>query len=408
MNPVAHNALSKLLQSAERRRLKKDGGSQPSLRFSDSSFPPYHRLESVDAMEEVHASLREAQRCGAVEIEWDARAGEQGAIKRIKVTNDEALADFLGETPYWRALESAEAALRPWKACEGVRRLLDEWREMRKPRGLTPHQIGDVLDGLRVLEEMQDEYEIPVRRLGARIFADSKRIEALVPVLDVLTRENDDPIRREPEEILRKIGLVKHRQPLLIAGGDGILLQDNDGAEYELPVPYPYVGVEPQTVRRLSDPASVLNVLTVENLTTFHELARLMKSCKRGVLLYTGGFPSPAFLLAYRSLVRGMPEASTLWHWGDIDRGGLRIAKTVADTLKEDGRTLRLWRMNPDELPQEQLYPRDIDSVIDEMVGTAQDMGWHDVADALKRRPCTVEQEAVTPALPPGFCGMGD
>ena len=211
MDPIAHKALSKLLVSAERRRLKKAGGPVPSLRFSTSSFPAYLRLESVDAMEDVHASLREAERFGAIKIEWDARAGEQGAINRIKVTDDEALADLLGETPYWRALESAENALRPWSALGGVRQLLDAWREMRRPRGITPGQLDDVLDGLRVLEAMRGEYEIPVRRLGARVFSDSKRVEALVAVLDVLTRENDDPARREPEEILRKIGLVKHR-----------------------------------------------------------------------------------------------------------------------------------------------------------------------------------------------------
>ncbi|MFA7521758.1 MAG: DUF2399 domain-containing protein [Halothiobacillaceae bacterium] len=408
MDPIAHKALSKLLVSAERHRLKNAGGPEPSLRFSTSSFPAYLRLESVDAMEEVHASLREAQRFGAIEIEWDARAGEQGAIKRIKVTDDEALADLLGETPYWCALESAEKALRPWSASDGVSQLLDAWREMRRPRGITPGQLDDVLDGLRVLEEMRGEYEIPVRRLGARVFADSKRIEALVPVLDVLTRENDDPARREPEEILRKIGLVKHRQPLLIAGGGGLLLQDGDGAGFEMPMPYPYVGVEPQTVRRLSNPACVSNVLTVENLTTFHELARLMKGCNRGVLLYTGGFPSPAFLLAYRALVRDLPERTTFWHWGDIDRGGLRIAKTVADTLQEEGRELRSWRMNPDELPREQLYLRDPDGVIEEMVGTATDIGWSDLADGLERVPCTVEQEALAPVLPAGFCDMGE
>jgi len=288
VNPIARKALFKLLASAERRRLKKAGSGEPSLRFSPKSFPAYHRLESVDAMEDVHASLREAQRFGAIEIDWDARAGEQGVIQRIKVVDDEALADFLRVVPYWRGLASAEDALRPWSADDGVRALLDAWREMRKPRGLAPGHIGDVLDGLRVLEAMRGEYEVPVRRLGARLFAASKRIEALVPVLDVLTREADDPPRREPEEVLRKVGLVKHRQPLLIAGGGRLWLRGGEGGECEVPMPHPYLGVDPQTVLRLSDPAGTSAVLTVENLTTFHELAGLMNACDRGVLLYTG------------------------------------------------------------------------------------------------------------------------
>jgi len=100
-----------------------------------------------------------------------------------------------------------------------------------------------------------------------------------------------------------------------------------------------------------------------------------------------------------------MPEMTRFWHWGDLDRGGLRIAKTVADVLLAEGRYLRLWRMNPEELPKEQVYVRDSDAVIGEMIGVAEHVGWHDLADALKRRPCTVEQEALAPELPVEFCG---
>jgi len=71
-------------------------------------------------------------------------------------------------------------------------------------------------------------------------------------------------------------------------------------------------------------------LLTVENLASFHDAARA-PDADRALLLYTGGMPSPAWRRAYARVLDALPAGLPVWHWGDIDEGGFRIAAVRAD-----------------------------------------------------------------------------
>lgn len=88
----------------------------------------------------------------------------------------------------------------------------------------------------------------------------------------------------------------------------------------------PYAGFPTATVRRL---ASIPNsVMSIENLTTFHSEAK--RRCNEPVLLlYTAGMPSPAWRAMYVRLLTALPADVSVYHWGDLDEGGFRIAAVL-------------------------------------------------------------------------------
>ena len=153
---------------------------------------------------------------------------------------------------------------------------------------------------------------------------DSKRIEKLVPIIDLLTATEGDSIARHPEAVLAFIGLKKYPIPFLVAGVGALILKDQSGGTTTAPVPYPYVGYEPRVIRGYVGSPSY--VLSVENLTTFHELANNRAGKVAGLIVYTGGFPSPSGIKAYQFVTSEVPPSTPIYHWGDTDLSGFRIA----------------------------------------------------------------------------------
>ncbi|MDQ2102164.1 Wadjet anti-phage system protein JetD domain-containing protein [Azospirillum isscasi] len=75
-----------------------------------------------------------------------------------------------------------------------------------------------------------------------------------------------------------------------------------------------------------------LLILTVENLTSFHRQVREARQADMCVV-YTGGFPNLTVIRALRHLLRAAPTSPCLFHWGDVDAGGARIAGHLEDSL---------------------------------------------------------------------------
>jgi hypothetical protein len=68
----------------------------------------------------------------------------------------------------------------------------------------------------------------------------------------------------------------------------------------------------------------------VENATSFHELLALRPPDV--LALYIGGFASPAALALLHAVCAAVP-AAVLYHWGDLDPGGLRILAHLRGSL---------------------------------------------------------------------------
>jgi hypothetical protein len=83
--------------------------------------------------------------------------------------------------------------------------------------------------------------------------------------------------------------------------------------------------------------------LTVENETTFHELAKLQS----GELLLQTSFPGSATV----ALIRALPATLEWWHFGDSDPAGFEILRVLRE---KTGRDFRALHMEPGRVPYEQ------------------------------------------------------
>lgn len=394
MDVIARQALSKLLGKAERQKIKSGNGPTPSLKFSAASLPAYNAPLTRERLNEIHAELREGERSGAITIDWDRRAGDDGQIMRIRLRDATKLAEYLGEQPRWEILAAAEAAIAPWRGQWRVDDVWTRWRLDKGVRGLKAERYSLLVDACRVLERLPDNQDVPVRRLSAVLFKDTKRIERDLPaMLDELTRTSD-LLTSESQLVLQRLGLVKHPQPLLIAGRVRIRM---DGEASAL-LHRPYTGVAPDHFLGLAD-GPPGHVLTIENLATFNEVARSLTDADDAVVIYTGGMPSPAVRQATRALIADCDDQTCFWHWGDIDIGGLRIALTIRAELG-DKAALKPWQMDPSALPSEALTPGAAENVVRQMTALARLLGWPEVESGIRRTRATVEQEVLEPRRP--------
>ncbi|MDD5299424.1 MAG: DUF2220 family protein [Gallionella sp.] len=393
---VAKLALEKLLQKAER-AWARQAEMTCSLVFSDASFPDYLKLPQRADKDVVHAELRNAMRAGAITAEWDRRAGIDGQILRVQLVDAELVAAMLNRLPIWRTFELAENRLQPWRENLSVQAVLAQWRAGKQVKGLSADRVGDFVDGCKVIaacRQLPPSEDMPVRRLSAALFADSKRIEAIAQALDALTIESLDVPGRDIEDILSGLGLVKHPMPVLIAGNGIVELIDGTAIQ----IPAPYIGLAPQSIKNISLSDDDAYVLTVENLTIFNELALGKAGSLHGVVLYTAGMPSPALLRVYRLIMAALKQGSRRFHWGDIDLGGFRIAAAFARTA--DSSPLNLWSMDPAEFPSVTARKSLSNDEKREIVRIGEQWGWGQLAQRIYDDGRAIEQEAMHLTLP--------
>ncbi|WP_394695365.1 Wadjet anti-phage system protein JetD domain-containing protein [Pseudoxanthomonas japonensis] len=396
----ARRVLERLLRKGERARRRGDT-APASLPMTEASAREYLSLRTLAERDTFHAQVTLAERAGAIAVQRDSHRGDGERLLRLTVIDLDALADHLGIALLDARVGEAADLLAPWRRHFPVLgEVLDAWRNDRKVRGHGPEAAPDLADAAHAVQARlaDDAHERILRRESARLFAGrvaSKRLEQLTPWLDLLTRGAlaTDGVT-EKEHVWASLGLRREPQPLLIAGSGTLLLDDG----VELPLATAFLGVPLDALQGVRTTAACL--LSVENLASFHDAARA-PGADRALLLYTGGMPSPAWRRAYARVLDALPAGLPVWHWGDIDEGGFRIAAVLAETASARGRRLQPWRMSPATVQrdgsEEHVPPA---TVLAAMCRWAERAGWHDVADDLRARPLSLEQEALPAELP--------
>ena len=335
----------------------------------------------------MHALLERAASVGAVTLEWARQGGEDRPLEAAVLRDLDRLAEFLRVPTAANAVEQAAQVLAPWQAHPRMAQVLDAWRRLKKVRTLGPDSAEDFADALRLLDALAPATRDRLARpLSVELFGRSKRIEALYTQLDVLTADELQSPARHWSEVLGALGIRKEPQPLLIAGGGTLALAKGPA----VPVAQPFVGVANHALVSYHGVAHWL--LSIENLTSFHQCAELLDGAEHGLLVFTGGMPSPSWMRAYVRILDGLPATTRVYHWGDHDEGGFRIAARIAAACHGAGRTLLPWAMNVTDGLAASASQRNA------MANNARRAGWD--ALALSLPALLIEQEAQAPTLP--------
>ena len=385
---LADDELVDLLQRGERARLRGSGRAiQTTFIGTDS---PYWR-QDYEQRQHGHARFTAAERSGSVLLEWAKQGGDDRPLERIRLLDAHTLAAFLGIASRTDAMQQARNTLATWLATPRVSELLDAWEHMKTPRGLGMDSAPDFADALRALDALQQEQgdDQIVRVFSRHLFHDSKRIEALARHIDLLTAEHLGSPARQQEEVFSALGMVKEPQPFLIAGGGNLTLEGSQ----DCPIARPFVGVSNRHVIGYSGTPAW--ILSIENLTTFHQASR-HSGAGTGLILYTGGMPSPSWCRAYASILESIPADITAYHWGDIDQGGFRIAAHIRRTCIHR-HAFQPWLMDAAQLDGIPFFEV-TETVRAGMARHARNAGWETLSDSML--PRTMEQEGIGVHLP--------
>lgn len=390
MDPLARSVLEKLLTYGEG---KGAGVRTRSAALTSSRLAEYRDSRSLQAKQSFETTMHAARVIGAISLAWDDRFTEDGFISRVDLCDLRKLADFLGKVPIQDHLLAAHERLSPLiDRFPVLDEVISRWARLRKVRSLGPEDLQDWVDAARVIDFARanldrETNDIPIREASARLFNNSKRIEMLLAPVDVLLSGDAEAEARQSSDVWQELGLFREEHPVRLAGN--VMVRRERVTAY---LDTPYSGLPAPTVMELASKPQLL--MTIENQTTFHSEAR--RRCDENVLLiYTAGMPTPAWRAMYVRLLKDLPVGVPVYHWGDIDEGGFRIAATLAYEANGAGHTLKPWLMHPDDVPLERRTVAKPGTLM-RIKYFAAAAGWAELGESVAEAGFTVEQEGLS------------
>ncbi len=389
MDTKAREALTKLLEAGNRATA---GVRSRRPALTTSQLADYQATCSLTNKEAFEAAMKAVRAEGAVALTWEKGRGEEGFIQRVELLDLDALAKLLGvETAASRLDRAASQISHLLSDFPVLKDVLARWASLKPVRTYRPEDAQDWIDAARIISFMTSRREggtvdEPIREVSARLFKDSKRIEKLVAPVDVLLTGDVDAEVREPADVWQEIGLFREEQPIRMAGR---VVVARTRITALLDEPYGAFSA-PSVIGLASQPKLVM---TIENQTTFHSEAR-RRHDEEILLIYTAGMPTPAWRAMYVRLLGSLPPEVFVYHWGDIDEGGFRIAAILAREAQSAGHPLLPWKMHPEDVPQDRRV-KARPHTLEKIQRFASAAGWEALGREVAEAGFTVEQEAL-------------
>ncbi|MCH1640857.1 DUF2220 family protein [Paenibacillus timonensis] len=356
----------------------------------------------------INEAVSELERLGLVELCWVRfRTGEQLERIYLQWSELERAYRVAGRMPKRDKLERLRHILtplsrHPW---EWVR-VWSEQADVLLAEGKTSHLEVDDPEGYEdlvcvLLELPQLERSVPIRLLSQKLFKDSKHIERNVQRrLLSLAKQASGEDRETEEEWLDFLGVAKNPQLVLVSGP--LSFRTADSQKIDIGVFAGGVGLSDKTVEEMHQVETVATrIVTIENLATYH-LWLEHASEHRGteLVLYTGGFPHRALQSFLRRLAEYLAAASEknieVYHWGDIDLGGIRIFEFLR---KQFFTNLKPMLMDAETLLR---YKSSAASISDEYAGKLEEalkdnrlIHWRPVLQTMLNQRIRLEQESI-------------
>lgn len=338
-------ALARSILDALLDQLEQPGRRQVArVRLNERRHHDYFHANDFAVRRDTNETLRRLAEQGCLRLHW--RKWEEGAwLDKVDLIAERAadIYRILGRSPR-NALQSA---LRELLATQ---RATAQWQadflawaqsQLEAGRSVAPLKLSDdpadaqwncdlllALDALARLRAPALE-----RKFSAQLFGDSKRFEDLRgAVVRILCRYDpeSDIYGGDDRALLRARHLDRAPEYVPVAGPLALRIEDR---LVDLTPFAPSVALSAAMLRAavVSDCAAHA-VVTVENLTSFSEMA--VAKPVSILAIYTGGFASPTVISLLRN-IRSAHSDLPLYHWGDLDAGGLRILAHLRTHLSE-------------------------------------------------------------------------
>ncbi|MCI0747522.1 MAG: DUF2220 family protein [Verrucomicrobia subdivision 3 bacterium] len=316
-----------------------------------------------DSRAVAEQELREAEQAGILKLE-PLHKRDRASLHQVRFSpaNESGLFDFLGRSSPKLVRDALAKQFADAAAHELLARWRDGWKawceRMRTAalagKSVEPFDRHPSPDNAKLLALLPRllawEGESLVRFASCVLCGDSKTLESLAaPDRDGEFRDKlRGKLGRLLEEItsgqicvLDDVGILPNPRFALIhgpiklrLGGEWLDLGRLQGA-FRL--------AEADIVRAESVVTAAQRCLTVENETSFHELAKLQS----GTLLIQTSYPGSGTL----KMLQRLPAELEFWHFGDSDDAGFDILRVLRE---KSGRDFRPLQMQSGRIPFEQ------------------------------------------------------
>lgn len=378
------------------------GRRRVALPLTRETMPDYWDDRSADKRLLIHHALAELEAEGLIAVEWAPHAvGLEARRVILRLEHLPAAYRRAGRIPraeLEERLRETALAWRPrlphWgvKFVDALTAALASGGSL--PAGFAPGEEQLLENLLQAVAALDPAAAVPRRVFSLRVFGASKHFEQQVEGRLVRVLRQFHPAAaglEDRRELLAEVGLTENPDHIFVSGP---LVLAHAGRRADLAAFRPDVGLPASMVAG----AEVLElpvdqVLTMENLTTFHVLAA--RAPDRTLLIYLGGYHNRLRQLFLQRLWQAAPGAAFL-HWGDIDLGGFQIFRLLRNG---SGVPLQPYRMDLDTYRAhaaggqrfDGAYGRRLRALLDD---PDYELFWPVIAEML-RLERRVEQEAI-------------
>lgn len=325
--------LNALLDKFERRKK----GSTRRVMLKPDQYVEYG-LDYLVEKEVFHKSVYDLEKQGYIELEWNP-SKKYKSLNCIVLSKNmvQKTYGYLGRLPKGTKneeyLKELKGVINTFHS-EWIRSFISDCIDKLEYEGkLSGSLSGDEKirkEFYQLLKAVEDGVETSSRYLSTALYGDSKTLERYhLSKLVTVARKYLD-LDLDKKRVMDFLGIQDHPTEILIKGGFRYKLEKNtiiDTAIHTFGT-----SINAHAVQ-IMEPLSVTcnRIMTIETKTTYYEY---IKNAEEGELvIYLGGYYGKTtrdFLNKFRNII----SADTpLYHWGDVDSGGLRFFIKLCEIL---------------------------------------------------------------------------
>lgn len=388
-------------------------GRKPQISFVNGPFQEEYEDEmDFRKREWIHEVVESLAAQGLLKVKWEKfQEGRKLAKVHLEPERIAVAYEQAGITPRDRKIGRlidifARLTDHPWEwvalwareTVQALRGRKTAHLDLDDPDGY--ERLATVLRELPKLEE-----DIPKRVLSHRLFHDTKVFEREVERRLVHLIQHRSGVEFDSDaEALESVGITDQPRGVWVAGTLRCSIGDDTSSLDRFPGG---IGLSLETVRRMSiGEINGERIILIENLTSWHQWVKERQGISE-LVIYAGGFPNRTVQLLLHKLgdhVHGRRKVRgklPVYHWGDLDAGGIQIFEYIREHFFPGLEPLGM---------EESDYLRYVDSGMEfgaayakklkDMLESGRFTRWHGLLRLMLHHGKRVEQESMAIPVP--------
>jgi dGTP triphosphohydrolase len=327
MRKYSEKILNNLLDSYERSAVYKSGTTASlarnvSFTFNEKNIPDYFDETNYLYREDIEADLNNLNASALISIVY-GKGRESHIIKKVNLCLDNLEEAYKKAKRIPKSLmeESTLNILSQYIDKEGITgkfaayciKKIEEKESIKKYLDIENiKEMKEILKGLKEILSLEEETF--KRILSARLYNDSKRLEALESKIIRIIKDFSD---FKDIEDLSEFNLINNYNYVYFKGDIDIFFRNQELSPAGLKGGIAISSKDIEDITHVT--VNAKRIITIENLTSFNNF-----NGDGWVVIYLGGYHNTV----RRNLLKKIylnNSSVEFYHWGDIDAGGFRI-----------------------------------------------------------------------------------